>query len=291
MRRALAECSTRKLENTLTEAIQTNPFVPDLILEKNIPPMVNIQPIPGQLSEAIFYVNADAGTWSCVKGALEWLRKTRFRNGLKPNDDGTVLKDLLRHGKVIVEIKLSGDETITYLCTNHFAESDKPAPPNGADHSKIICHATPAELGFRGQPRTGKYIAFSYSSVQSIHYWNVLHSSRVFAKRRESSSHTLLNASNSLNDWEESSVTEPDYEFTQSSEDPCFIKGRREPTWLSSVIQSKKRLFPRFSSSQAASPRQRSHKSPGQLSPVKKVSSLREKFFSTGNKRVIRSEV
>ena len=290
MKRAMAECTTRGLEDTLARAIQTNPFVPELLLENNVPPVAKIRPIQGEMSEAIFYVNTDSGTWSCVKGALDWLRKSRFRNGLKPDDGGQILRDLLFHGKVIVDIKLSGDEMITYQCTNVPNGPGSPLSPKTGDQSKIVCFATPAELGFRGQPRAGKHIAFSYTSVQRIHYWHVLHCSSLFAERRVCSSQSSVSFSGTLQEFEDTSTTETDYDQTQSSDEPGTVREvRRKSLWFSSVSKTKRASSMKVVSSPVWSPRQAQKRSFRQGSGSR-VASLRDKLFSGGGKKDIRKE-
>lgn len=180
----LGVCTKEELESSLVEALQTNNFVPILLLRGEPLPERPSTMSPGGMHEAASYVNSAFASWNRVQGALDWLREQRFPEGCKkPNDDGTIFFNLLTKGKVVVS--LQNDEPIEV--TSRFSDMSGSSiesfkiPPGMKTHNpnKIVCFATGNEADTF---QNSGFMSFPYSSVSEVPFWAVLESCIKFGK-------------------------------------------------------------------------------------------------------------
>jgi tetratricopeptide (TPR) repeat protein len=186
LRHKLGACSEEQLECTLVQALQNNNFVPQLLLQNEpLPPRPDTV-AHGSIREAIGYTNDSLETWKRTAGILGWLDKMRSRDGPRPNDDGSVLFELLQNGKVVVVVANERGVTKTMEVTTRFSDMNGqkleqfklPVGMKEHDPAKIVCFATGSESGFLGS----QFTSFSYSKIQTVYFWSVLKSSEVYGK-------------------------------------------------------------------------------------------------------------
>jgi tetratricopeptide (TPR) repeat protein len=186
LRHKLGACSEQQLECTLVQALQNNNFVPQFLLQNETLPPRPDTVSPGGRDEALGYANASLDTWKRIAGSLSWLDKMRSRDGPKPNDDGSVLFELLQKGKVVVVVanELGGEGTRTIEVTTRFSDMSGqklqhfklPVGMKEHDPAKIVCFATRNDSGTLGT----LFTLFRYSKVQKVYFWSVLKSSEVY---------------------------------------------------------------------------------------------------------------
>lgn len=168
-------CSPKVFEETVMKAIQSNSHVIPLLLSGDMPDRPGTYS-PGGLDEAKSLVNMTKRPLGRIPGVLEWLEEARFRSGMKPDDDGSILFSLLEKGKVLVEMD-GGNELL--LTSNVRLMPGKGLKefrlaPGMKDHNpeRIV---TFDEAADRGQGDfLSSFVAFRYSEVNSIPFWNLL---------------------------------------------------------------------------------------------------------------------
>ena len=172
-------------EESLCVALQSNNFVPDILLQ-NDPPTIEPSTIsPGSIDEATSYVISTSGSWRRAEGALAWLRELRGLNGPKPPDDGTILFDLLTGGKIRVVVKEASstrtlEVTSSLICMHGTALPDFELPQGMKVHdpSKIVCFNMDWEASM-------KFPTFSYNNVENVYFWSVLSTRKRWRKPRK----------------------------------------------------------------------------------------------------------
>jgi tetratricopeptide (TPR) repeat protein len=187
LRHKLGAGSDQHLESTLVQALQNNNFVPQFLLQNDpLPPRPDTAS-PGGVDEALGYANASLDSWKRIAGSLNWLNELRSRDGPKPDDDGSILFDLLQKGKVVVIVTDQQGGTKTVEVTTLFSKMSGqklasfklPVGMKEHDPYNIVCFASGDESqGLLGD----KFTSFSYSKVQQVYFWSVLKSSEAFGK-------------------------------------------------------------------------------------------------------------
>jgi tetratricopeptide (TPR) repeat protein len=186
LRHKLGACSKQQLECTLVRALQNNNFVPQFLLQSEPLPPNPDTVSHGGIKEALNYAKGSIDTWKRIAGSLNWLEKLRFRDGPRPDDDGSILFKLLQRGKVVAVVENERGEAKTRELTTKVSimagrgleDFKLPVGMKEHDPAKIVCFATgneSSEMGFRTE-----FINLSYSKIQKVYFWSVLKSSEVY---------------------------------------------------------------------------------------------------------------
>eukprot|EP00980_Cylindrotheca_fusiformis_P021399 scaffold8259_cov143-Cylindrotheca_fusiformis.AAC.17 len=177
----LGVCSEDDLVDTLAKALMCNNYVPSLLLGDIDLPQPTDGYSPGCLDEAESVVHSTKCAWERVAGLMDWLRVQQYFGGKKPDDDGSILFNLLRKGKVLVN-KMHPDALLevstcialmpgTALPDFYLAPGMKKHNPK-----KIVCY----NYQRNSERNVSRFVSFSYDEVVSVPFWKVLLSSRAF---------------------------------------------------------------------------------------------------------------
>jgi len=175
LRFKLGVCSEPDLQETLLQAIMCNSYLPSLLLGDNPIPE---KPDTEQEAVAVCLVQDSKSSWERTPGLLEWLRKQPYFGGKKPNDDGSILFQLLNIGNIVVETH----NEIMALTSNvdnipGKGRSDFCLAPGMKVHNqaKIVAYQNNSTNDCR-------FVSFSYDVVVAMPYWKILYTSKTFEK-------------------------------------------------------------------------------------------------------------
>lgn len=183
----LGVCSQDDLYDTLAQALECNNYVP-LLLLGDIPLPGKPESIsPGLLDEAASVVHSIKGAFERVAGILDWLRAQQYLDGKKPNDDGTILFELLQKGKILVKKK--NPDALLEVTTSVGVLPGRGLPgfclaPGMKQHNpaKIVAYKFRKDLQ---ESASSQFTSFPYNDVVSVAFWKVLHSSKAFGNGKD----------------------------------------------------------------------------------------------------------
>ncbi len=168
-------CSEKALEETLVGALISNNFVPSLLLGDIPLPTEQPHYISAHgMDEAVSFVRHGKASWERTPGLLEWLREKQRLGGMKPDDDGSALFELLQKGRILVE-KRNPEATMeltTDVGNMPGIGSDEFNLTPGVKHhnsNKIVA----CNLQARYQEKE-KCVSFPYTDVVSVPFWKIL---------------------------------------------------------------------------------------------------------------------
>lgn len=176
----LGVCPHTNLQKTFARALLRNMYVPSLLLG-DVP--LSERPLSfsmGSKDEAVSFALSCKHLWDRTPGILEWLREQQLLCGTKPDDDGTVLFELLQKGKVMVCTKNS-DQPIE-LTTKVDLMPGKELPdfylaPGMKEHNQAKFVAFDQQTAFKSEISPAQhFVSFPYDDVVSVHFWKILQS-------------------------------------------------------------------------------------------------------------------
>ncbi|OEU13123.1 hypothetical protein FRACYDRAFT_242548 [Fragilariopsis cylindrus CCMP1102] len=181
LRFKLGVCSEPDLQDTLVQALMCNNYPPCLLLGDIPLPRKPDSYSSGGMEEAVCLVNDNKSSWERTPGLLEWLRKQRYAGGKKPNDDGSILFQLLTKGNMIVEKRNNAVWELTTKVDNipGSATPDFYLAPGMKAHNRAKIVAFDLKSGFGCRL---KFESFPYDDVVAVPFWKILNTSKALAK-------------------------------------------------------------------------------------------------------------
>lgn len=188
-------------QKALVPAIVANTYVPDMLLnlqENDQIPKMPPSYSPGKRDEALKVVHRVGKAWRTTPGLAAWFRSQAKRGGNKPNDDGSILFEMLQEGSVLVVLN-SDDRGIVQLnLTTKVSMIPGRALPDfylapgmkSHDPQRIVAFDNRKAYGHGDVSWSQKYVSFSYDEVQSMPFWKILHAhQKSLAEKQEEHCH------------------------------------------------------------------------------------------------------
>mmetsp|Transcript_24742 Transcript_24742/g.46190 ORF Transcript_24742/g.46190 Transcript_24742/m.46190 type:complete len:453 (-) Transcript_24742:683-2041(-) len=182
----LGSCTKEALRETMVHALQTNMWVPFLLLGDIPLPQKPDTVSPGSMDEATSLVASVKTTWERIPGLMEWLREQREFDGKMPGDDGTVLFQLLKKGRVVVVLRSNQRMVLT---SNVALMPGRALPefclaPGMKNHnpSRIVAFREDNFFSNRSSDFLQKFTSFPYSEVDAVPFWKILETSDSFGR-------------------------------------------------------------------------------------------------------------
>lgn len=163
---------------------------PQLLLQEEPLPSSPETVSPGSMDEAMNYVISSQTAWKRTTGLLDWLVELRMRDGPKPNDEGSILFDLLKKGTVRIRSTktqgatelLEGTSAVARMSGRGFETFQLPKGTKEHDPSKIVCFVT--STGDEDNLKRWTFTSFNYSAVNEVPFWSLLQSSNQYATEK-----------------------------------------------------------------------------------------------------------